>query len=285
MPSAHHPARPPPRDTHAIPVRNRAGRCHPDYFRDQVDLGRGPHRASRTRPAVCGGQRFHGQARQMPDAALARWADRAGRVRASRMRPANPATCSGPARCRGCCRRASIALPMRRMMRAWRRWRSRSGTYRFGRYRKNETPGGAAGAARRCRCRRYHANGGGGSAGARPDQHALERYGSGGTGAGRAGAGCAFRRQLQLHRRRRTREPEFSADPRRRHGLDARAAPDRPELGRSLPPEGDAGRQGRVLRYRRPRPEAVERHADHEKGHGRRRQRAGAGADGDGCRG
>ena len=46
--------------------------------------------------------------------------------------------------------------------------------------------------------------------------------------------------------------------------------------------QGDAGRQGRLLRHRRARPQAVQRHADHEEGHGRRRQRAGAGADGDG---
>ena len=62
---------------------------------------------------------------------------------------------------------------------------------------------GPAGAARRRRCRRYRANGGGGRAGARPDQYALQRHGPGGTGAGRAGAGDALWRQLQLHRRRR----------------------------------------------------------------------------------
>ena len=47
--------------------------------------------------------------------------------------------------------------------------------------------------------------------------------------------------------------------------------------------QGDAGRQGRLLRHRRARPQAVQRHADHEEGYGRRRQCAGAGADGDGC--
>ena len=36
----------------------------------------------------------------------------------------------------------------------------------------------------------------------------------------RASVGDAVRRELQLHRRRRTREAELSADPRRRHGLD-----------------------------------------------------------------
>ena len=46
-----------------------------------------------------------------------------------------------------------------------------------------------AGAARRRRCRRYRADGGGGRAGARPDQYAVERHGPGRTGAGRAGAG------------------------------------------------------------------------------------------------
>ena len=38
--------------------------------------------------------------------------------------------------------------------------------------------------------------------------------------------------------------------------------------------EGDAGRQGRLLRHRRPRHQAVERHAADEEGHGRRGQRA-----------
>ena len=47
-------------------------------------------------------------------------------------------------------------------------------------------------------------------------------------------------------------------------------------------PKVTLGRQGRVLRFRRPRHQARQRHADHEKGHGRRGQCAGAGADGDG---
>ena len=75
---------------------------------------------------------------------------------------------------------------------------------------------------------------------------------------------------------------EFSADSCGGNGVAPRAAADRFHLGRSRSSQGDAGRQGRLLRYRRARPETVRRHADHEKGHGRRRQRAGAGADGDG---
>ena len=68
------------------------------------------------------------------------------------------------------------------------------GTYRFGRYRKNETARRPAGAARRHRCRRYRADGGGGRTCARPDQYAVERYGPGRTGAGRASVGDAVRR-------------------------------------------------------------------------------------------
>ena len=69
------------------------------------------------------------------------------------------------------------------------------GTYRFGRYRKSETARRPAGAARRHRCRRYRADGGGGSTGARPDQYAVERYGPGRTGAGGASVGDAVRRR------------------------------------------------------------------------------------------
>ena len=43
--------------------------------------------------------------------------------------------------------------------------------------------------------------------------------------------------------------------------------------------QGHAGRQGRVLRHRRPRHQAVERHAPDEEGHGRRSQCAGPGLD------
>ena len=54
----------------------------------------------------------------------------------------------------------------------------------------------------------------------------------------------------------------------------ARAATDRPALGRGRASEGDAGRQGRLLRLRRARPQDRRRHAAHEEGHGRRRLRA-----------
>ena len=48
--------------------------------------------------------------------------------------------------------------------------------------------------------------------------------------------------------------------------------------------QGDAGRQGRVLRHRRARHQARQRHAADEEGHGRRRQRAGARPHGHGPR-
>ena len=157
------------------------------------------------------------------------------------------------------------------------------GSYRFGRYRKADAPDvrlvppdGIDVAAITRMAEAAHAC-------PRPHQYAVERHGAGRTGAGGATSRPALRRAFQLHRRRRPDATEFSADSRGRDGVVARAAADRSDLGRSRPPQGDAGRQGRLLRYRRARPEAVRRHADHEEGHGRGRQRAGAGADGDGC--
>ena len=47
-------------------------------------------------------------------------------------------------------------------------------------------------------------------------------------------------------------------------------------LGRRGRAQGHAGRQGRLLRHRRPRHQARQRHAADEEGHGRRRERAGA---------
>ena len=56
-----------------------------------------------------------------------------------------------------------------------------------------------------------------------------------------------FERRLQLHRRRRPDATEFSSDSCGGDGILARAAADRLDLGRSLPSQGDAGRQGRLL--------------------------------------
>ena len=56
------------------------------------------------------------------------------------------------------------------------------------------------------------------------------------------------------------------------------------QLGRRRAPARRDRRQGRVLRHRRPRPQARRRHAQHEEGHGRRRARDRAGRTGDGAR-
>ena len=64
------------------------------------------------------------------------------------------------------------------------------------------------------------------------------------------------------------------------HAVGAAATPARaPRLidftwGDPGDPQGHPRRQGRLLRYRRPRHQAVRRHAADEEGHGRRRQRA-----------
>ena len=67
-----------------------------------------------------------------------------------------------------------------------------------------------------------------------------------------------------------------------------RASPRAPRLidltwGRADAPKRDDRRQGHLLRHRRPRHQAVQRHADDEEGHGRRGGGAGAGAHGDGA--
>ena len=81
---------------------------------------------------------------------------------------------------------------------------------------------------------------------------------------------------VRTDRGRRPAGAEFSADPRGRPRRRPGAAPHRHELGRSGGPQGHAGRQGRVLRHRRARHQARQRHAADEEGHGRRRERAGA---------
>ena len=60
-------------------------------------------------------------------------------------------------------------------------------------------------------------------------------------------------------------------------GSDARAAPDRADLGRRQGAQGDLGGQRRLFRYRRLQSQAHLRHGDDEEGHGRRRRGAGPG--------
>ena len=110
--------------------------------------------------------------------------------------------------------------------------------------------------------------------GARSRQHADQRHGAGRPRTGRARAGEEAQGQDLGRHGRRSPGEEFSDDPRRRPRLGQGAAPDRHGLGRQERAEGDAGRQGRLLRYRRPRHQAVEQHAPDEEGHGRSRQRA-----------
>ncbi len=64
--------------------------------------------------------------------------------------------------------------------------------------------------------------------------------------------------------------PRLPDDPRGRQGEPAGPASHRFHLGAGARAQGDAGRQGRVLRYRRPRHQARLRHGSDEEGHGRR---------------
>ena len=71
-----------------------------------------------------------------------------------------------------------------------------------------------------------------------------------------AGSRQGAQGQDQGDRGRRSSEAELSHGARRRPRQLARAAPDRPDLGQGERSQGDAGRQGRVLRHRRPRSQA-----------------------------
>ena len=195
----------------------------------------------------------------------------------------NGAIRSGPDSCRDCCRPAPIASPMRRMMRAWPRSPLRSAAI-----------ASRATARRRRRtsncCLSNELDGEDLSrmaeaAALARDLINIPANDMGPQELAECGArACgSVRRKILLHRRRGAAGQELSAHSCRRQGFDPRAAADRLHLGRGFASEGDAGRQGRLLRYRRRRPEAVERHADHEEGHGRRGQRAGARADDHGC--
>ena len=63
--------------------------------------------------------------------------------------------------------------------------------------------------------------------------------------------------------------PRLSDDSRGRPGKRQRAAADRSPLGSDRRAQGDLDRQGRLLRFRRPRHQAGPGHASHEEGHGR----------------
>ena len=87
----------------------------------------------------------------------------------------------------------------------------------------------------------------------------------------RARACHRLRREHQGHRGLGPAVRQFPHDPRR--GPRQRSAPaaDRSPLGLRARAQGDDRRQGHLLRHRRPRHQAGERHGADEEGHGRRR--------------
>ena len=98
-----------------------------------------------------------------------------------------------------------------------------------------------------------------GGAGAGPDQHAGARHGAGGAGGGLRRARRPARRRGAGDPRRggaQGGEPADDRGGRRRRRRAAAAA--RPRLGPGGRAEGDAGRQGRLLRHRRARHQAGE---------------------------
>ena len=104
------------------------------------------------------------------------------------------------------------------------------------------------------------ASGGGDLAGARPGQHAGERPRPGRAGRGRGGGGYRLPGRVPGDRRRRPARGQLSRGPCRGPRQRPGAAPGRSALGRSCGTQGDAGRQGCVLRHWRPRHQAVQRH-------------------------
>ena len=145
---------------------------------------------------------------------------------------------------------------------------------------------GKAGAALRlARGRRPRARDGrdrGDLDGARSHHHAVFGHGAGRAGGGGAGAGQGAQGAGKGDRGRRAAQAELSHGPYRGPRQHAGAAADRSGVGPRERSKGDSGRQGRVLRHRRPRPESSGRHAEHEEGHGWCRHRARRGRDGDG---
>ena len=88
------------------------------------------------------------------------------------------------------------------------------------------------------------------------------------TGRRGDGAGQGIQGEDQGRDRRRAVEAELSDGACGRARLGAGTAADRPVLGQGVQPEGHLGWQGRVFRFRRPRPETLRRDAADEKGYG-----------------
>ena len=117
--------------------------------------------------------------------------------------------------------------------------------------------GGEAAAAERARRRGRRAGWRRRHAGARPHQHSGQRHGPGGARSGRAYARRASRRHVLVRSSATTcSQQNFPLIHAVGARADPRAAADRHQLGRSFASQGDARRQGRVLRHRRPRHQA-----------------------------
>ena len=143
------------------------------------------------------------------------------------------------------------------------------GTWRFERYRSKKAKAGrqdhlAAGRRQGARHGDHRID----LHGARSHHHAVVRHGAGRARRGGPGARQDAQGQDPRDRGRRSSEAELSHGACRRPRQQPRAAADRPRVGPRERSQGHPGRQGRVLRYRRPRPQARHRHAEHEEGHG-----------------
>jgi hypothetical protein len=256
-------------DRSAQEAQRRGHRHHPGGPQEPGRLHRHP---ARSQPQLAGHGRLHGRARHACAAARCRRPAGFGagrhRTRAGAVRAGSAA--GGAARRRLQAQRRGPAtfaragravvgagqLPVRSVQAAQARRR-----------------GAAAGV--QCRCAARHRHRHGDLRHARPGQHTGRAHGPRRAGRRRASRGPAARRHLQADRRRRAAEGQLPRHPRGRPCRHARAAPDRAELGQAQAPEADAGRQGRLLRQRRPGHQGRRRHAPDEEGHGRRRQCAG----------
>ena len=157
------------------------------------------------------------------------------------------------------------------------------GLYSFARYRKTDRAAPKLVLPDGCRRRRCVAHRRRRVPRPRSHHHAGERHGPGRAGSGGARPGEKARREIRSDRRRCAAQGQLSADPHGRPRFGASAAAHRYALGPADGTESDAGRQRRVFRFRRARPQDHRRHADDEEGYGRRRNRARAGAHDHGC--
>ena len=168
-----------------------------------------------------------------------------------------------PARgaCAACCRQAPIVSPMPRTIARLAALAFALGCYRFTRYRKQDEKTASWSCPAMSTAKTSPASSTGSGSHAISSTRRPTTWDRRSSRTPRARSRAAHGASVRVDRRRRSPRGEFSAHPCGRPRRRPPAAPDRHHLGRSRRSQGDADRQGRVLRHRRPRHQVRERHA------------------------